>query len=75
MCMSDDRKDAKNSKGDEDMGYALKNAYKQNHTPKNITISNNIAKKLMQGKPTVVVKDGEAKINENHPDYKFWMED
>ncbi|GIN55952.1 hypothetical protein J8TS2_02710 [Lederbergia ruris] len=44
-------------------------------TPKNIQITNESIEKLIKRKNPIFCKDGVAKIDSNHPDYEFWMED
>jgi len=72
MCMCEYDK---NHEGDEDMLKSLQKQNEKQSIPKNLHLTNKIAKKLSKEKTTIVCEDGAAKIDPSHPDYRFWMED
>lgn len=71
MCKNNSNK----NKGDGDMQKSLPKQSEKQSTPQSIHLTNNIADKLAKNKMTINCKDGKAKMDVNHPDYTFWMED
>ncbi|MBW8351922.1 hypothetical protein K0H71_21200 [Bacillus sp. IITD106] len=66
MCKDEEEKD---------LLETLNKPNEKQSTPMNIRITNESIEKLIKGKTPIICKDGVAKIDSNHPDYRFWMED
>lgn len=66
MCKDKEEKDI--------LEMLLKPKEKQS-APKTAKIPNESIEKLVRGKTPIVCKDGVVKIDSDHPDYKYWMED
>lgn len=66
MCENEEEKD---------IIKMIVNPKQKQTTPKTSQIPSDSIEKLVQGKTVIVCKDGVAKIDSDHPDYNFWMED
>lgn len=60
---------------EKDLLETLEEASEKQTTPMNMQLPNKSIEKLIKDKTPIICKDGMAKIDSNHPDYKFWMED